>query len=433
MVSRQGEEAPSGPRGEDQRELREVRSPGSVLILVENLSVPFDRRVWREARALTERGYRVSVICPRGTEFDRGSREVIEGISIYRYSGFEATHGAAAYFLEYAIALVKMLALSIRVYWKEGFDVIQTCNPPDLLFLLALPYKLLGRKIIFDHHDLSPELYLTKTGTRRSKGVWWLLRLFERLSFATADVVLATNESYRKIAMDRGRREAADVIVVRNGPERTCMKAVPTDESLKKGKRFLLYYVGTMGTQDGVDYFLRSIHYLKEKRHRDDFHAVIMGGGVELENLKRYTRELQIEDSVTFTGRVPDEEVITALSTADVCVSPDPATPLNDVSTMNKTLEYMAMGKPVVAFDLAETRVSAGEAALYAGNNDACAFGDRIAELLDSADLRRELGHLGQTRIANGLSWEHSKEHLWRAYERVFRTAGGPGVSAAVR
>jgi len=402
-----------------------MASPGRVLILVENLPVPFDRRVWREARALTERGYRVSVICPRGKEFDRTSREAIEGISLYRYKGFEATEAVSAYFLEYAIALVKMFALSILVYCTEGFDVIQTCNPPDVLFLVALPYKLLGRRVIFDHHDLSPELYLTKKGNGRSKVVWRLLRLFERMTFATADVVLSTNESYRKIAMGRGRREAADVIVVRNGPEINCMKEVPTDESLKKGKRFLVYYVGTMGTQDGVDYFLRSIHYLKEKRCRNDFHAVIMGGGIELENLQRYARELKIADSVTFTGRVPDEEVVTALSTADVCVSPDPKTPLNDVSTMNKTLEYMAMGKPVVAFDLAETRVSAGEAALYAGNNDECAFGDRIAELLDSADLRGELGRIGKARIANGLSWEHSKEHLWRAYERAFREGSG--------
>jgi len=401
-----------------------MASPGRVLILVENLSVPFDRRVWREAQALTERGYRVAVICPRGKEFDRRSREVIDGISIYRYKGFEATEGVWGYFLEYAIALMKMFALSIQVYCKEGFDVIQTCNPPDVLCFLALPYKLLGRKVIFDHHDLSPELYLTKTGNGGSKGVWQLLRLFERLTFATADVVLSTNESYRKIAMDRGRRAAADVLVVRNGPETNGMKEVPADESLRKGKRFLLYYVGTMGVQDGVDYFLRSIHYLREKRRRDDFHAVIMGGGTELENLKRYARDLKIGDSVTFTGRVPDADVVTALATADVCVCPDPESPLNDVSTMTKTLEYMAMGKPVVAFDLAETRVSAGEAALYAANNDECAFGDRIAELLDSADLRCELGRIGKTRIANGLSWEHSKEHLWKAYERAFGKAG---------
>jgi glycosyltransferase involved in cell wall biosynthesis len=245
--------------------------------------------------------------------------------------------------------------------------------------------------------------------------------------------VLSTNESYRTIAMRRGRRAASDVIVVRNGPERSDMQEVPHDESLKKGKRFLLYYLGTMGTQDGVDYFLRSIRYLKAQKHRDDFQAVIMGGGAELENLKRYARDLQIEDSVTFTGRRPDEQVIAALSTADVCVSPDPASPLNDVSTMNKTLEYMAMGKPVVAFDLLETRVSAGDAALYAENNDECAFGDRIAELLDSAELRRQLGHRGRTRIVNGLSWEHSKEHLWRAYERALHTAAGPDVSAPAR
>jgi glycosyltransferase involved in cell wall biosynthesis len=245
--------------------------------------------------------------------------------------------------------------------------------------------------------------------------------------------VLSTNESYRTVAMRRGRRTAADVIVVRSGPGKSEMQEGPHDESLKRGKRFLLYYLGTMGTQDGVDYFLRSIRYLKAQKHRDDFQAVIMGGGVELENLKRYASDLQVDDVVTFTGRVTDEELIVGLSTADVCVSPDPASPLNDVSTMQKTLEYMAMGKPVVAFDLLETRVSAGDAALYAENNDERAFGDRIAELLDSVDLRRQLGQRGRARILDGLSWDHSKEHLWRAYERALRRTGGPDASAAAR
>lgn len=398
-----------------------MASPGRVLILVENLSVPFDRRVWREARALVERGYRVSVICPMGKEFDQTSSEILEGVSIYRYKGFEAIEGVAAYCLEYAVALVKMFALSVRVYRQEGFDVIQTCNPPDLLFAVALPYKMLGRRVVFDHHDLSPETYLTKKGSDRPDAIWRLLRLFERLTFATADVVLSTNESYRKIAMGRGRRAAEAVFVVRNGPEKGFVKEVLSDESLKKGKPLLLCYVGTMGTQDGVDYLLRSICHLREQKGRDDFHAVIIGGGGELENLKGYARELQLDDVVTFTGRVPDQDVLVALSTADVCVCPDPESPLNDVSTMNKTLEYMAMGKPIVAFDLRETKISAGEAALYASNNDVCEFGDRIAELLDSPELRERLGRIGKERIAAGLSWEHSKQHLWRAYEQVFR------------
>ncbi|MHC4170386.1 MAG: glycosyltransferase family 4 protein [Planctomycetota bacterium] len=391
-------------------------SAGRVLILVENLSVPFDRRVWREATALTEKGYQVTVICPRGKQYDRKKHEVIDNISIYRCNIHEADTGLLSYIYEYTQAIVKMMFLSIVVFFKEGFDVIQTCNPPDLLFFVALPYKLLGRKIIFDHHDLSPETYLAKVGNQKPGITHRILSILERITFATADVVMSTNESYKQIATSRGGRDQRNVIVVRNGPDLKRVRTVKENPELRRGKKHLIFYIGTMGAQDGVDFLLRSVEHLVHDSGRKDFHVLVMGGGTELDKVKDYASELAIDDVTEFTGRVPDERVIEALSTADVCVCPDPKTQLNDISTMNKTLEYMALAKPLVAFDLKETRVSAGDAALYAAANDEKDFADKIAELLDSEDLRRKLGETGRQRIEQGLSWEHSKKRLYEAY-----------------
>jgi glycosyltransferase involved in cell wall biosynthesis len=402
---------------------------GKILILVENLSVPFDQRVWREATALAEAGCQVSVICPKGEQFDQAAHEVIDDVRIYRYSAFEAKEGLASYFGEFLQALVMMSLLSVRVFFREGFHVIQTCNPPDLLFLVTLPYKLLGRKVIFDHHDLSPETYQTKRESEESNFVHKLLLFFERMTFRTADVVMSTNESYKRVAMDRGGVAEADVVVVRNGPDLNRVREAPPNPELKQGKRHLVFYIGTMGSQDGVDYLLRATKHLGLDRGRDDFHTLIMGGGIELDNLKAYAAELGIEDRVTFTGRVPDEEVVEALNTADVCVCPDPKTPLNDVSTMNKTMEYMALGKAVAAFDLRETRVSAEDAALYAEGNDDKDLADKIARLLDDADLREQLGAVGRQRIDERLSWEHQKVALYRAYRLAFQKAGKPACA----
>ena len=388
-------------------------SAGRVLILVENLSVPFDRRVWREATALTEKGYQVTVICPRGKQYDRKKHEVIDNVSIYRCKIHEADSGLLSYMYEYSQAIIKMMLLSIVVFFKEGFDVIQMCNPPDLLFFVALPYRLLGRKIIFDHHDLSPETYLSKVGDSKPGLTHKMLSVFERLTFASADVVMSTNESYKQIAAGRGGQDENKVVVVRNGPDLNRVRLVESNPELKRGKKHLIFYIGTMGAQDGVDFLLRSVEHLHNSG-RKDFHVLIMGGGTELDKVKKYAAELRIDNVVEFTGRVDDEKVIEALSTADVCVCPDPKTDLNDISTMNKTLEYMAVAKPLVAYDLKETKVSAGDAALYA--DDEKDFADKIAELLDSEDLRRRLGEIGKKRIEQGLSWEHSKKKLYQAY-----------------
>lgn len=322
-------------------------SAGRVLILVENLSVPFDRRVWREATALSEKGYRVRVICPRGKQYDQKRHEVIDNISIYR----------------------------CKIH-KPG-----------------LTHKILS--------------------------------VLERMTFAAADVVMSTNESYKQVAVSRGGQDDENVVVVRNGPDLRRVRLVKANPDLKRGKKHLVFYIGTMGAQDGVDFLLRSVQHLVHNRGRTDFHVLVMGGGTELEKVKRYAAELNIDEVVEFTGRVADEKVIEALSTADVCVCPDPHTQLNDISTMNKTLEYMAVAKPVVAYDLKETRVSAGDAALYAAANDEKDFADKIAQLLDSEELRLQLGRIGKERIEQGLSWEHSKKKLYKAYAMALGSLNG--------
>jgi len=397
---------------------------GKILILVENLSVPFDQRVWREAQALVEVGYHVSVICPRGKTYDTAGHEVLDGVSIYRYTSHEASSGLWAYFGEFFEALVKMTGLSLVVFFREGFHVIQICNPPDLLFLVTLPYKLLGRTLLFDHHDLSPETYLSKKSDPRPGLVYRLLLFFERLTFRSADVVVSTNESYKAVAITRGGVPAGRIVVVRNGPDLQRVVETAPNPALKKGKAYLLFYVGTMGSQDGVDYLLRSVAYLVHEKGRCDFHALIMGGGTELDALKAQARQLDLDEVVTFSGRVPDVAIMEGLSTADMCVCPDPKTALNDCSTMNKTLEYMALGKPMVCYDLTETRVSAGDGALYAAANDERDFGDKIALLLDDPGQREALGAVGRERIHGGLAWDYSKPRLYEAYRLAFERSG---------
>jgi len=399
-----------------------MASLGKVLILVENLSVPFDQRVWREANALTEVGYRVNVICPKGSNYDTKSYEILDNISIYRYKAYEANSSFTSYIIEYFQAIIKIIGLSLVVFFKEGFDVIQICNPPDLLFFVALPYKILGRKVIFDHHDLSPETYLTKKATSKRDFIFKILIFFERVTFKTADFVISTNESYKKIAISRGKVSKNNIIVVRNGPDKKRFKIV--NGNINNDKKHLILYFGVVSSQDGVDYLLRSIHYLIYELKRNDFHLIIIGGGSALDEMKNYAKELRIYHKVNFTGRIPDYKVIPLLSKADICVSPDPKTALNDISTMNKTLEYMAIGKPIVAYDLKETKISAGDAALYASSNDEKDFAHKILLLMDSPSLRKKLGKIGKRRIFNSLSWEHSKKNLYEAYKIIFKMAG---------
>lgn len=408
----------------------------AVLIIVENLPVPFDRRVWQEARTLREAGYRVSVICPKGRGFEP-SRETREGIEIYRHRIWEAS-SSLGYLLEYSWALAAEFYLALKVYARTRFRILHACNPPDTIFLIGLFFKLLGVRFIFDHHDLNPELFEAKFGKR---GFFYrLVCLAERLTFRTADVSIATNESYREIALTRGGMPPERVFVVRSCPELKNIHRGLARPELKEGKPYLVVYVGVMGPQDGLDLLLESIEHIVKRSEklrgsgqalqsevsdlsspRDDTLFVLIGGGTELARLQALAAAKGLESVVKFTGRIPDDALAAYLSTADVCVAPDPRNPMNDKSTMNKILEYMAYGRPVVLFDLTEGRRSAADAALYARPNDPQDFAEQILKLLDSESLRRQLGEIGRKRIQESLNWEMEKKALLAAYEKALR------------
>jgi glycosyltransferase involved in cell wall biosynthesis len=393
-------------------------SLGRALIVVENLSVPFDRRVWQECRALTEAGYEVSVICPQGASQDREPYALIDGVAIHRYPLTAATGGSADYLREYPAAIWRSWRLARRL---GRFDIVHICNPPDLLFLVALPLKLRGARVIFDQHDLVPELYESRFGRGRDLLYRGVVAL-ERLTYRLADVVIATNDSYRRAALERGRKAPERVFVVRSAPDLSRFAGGVADPALKRGKAHLLCYLGVMGPQDGVDYALRSLAALKDLR-RDDWHAAFVGGGDCFDEMRALASSLGLDDRVTFTGRIPDDELLAYLSTADVALSPDPHNPLNDVSTMNKVLEYMATGLPIVSFDLREARVSAGDAARYVACNDTDAFAAAASALLDDPAEREQRGRIGKLRVAGALSWDHSKTQLLASYaEAMGRT-----------
>lgn len=385
---------------------------GKALILVENLSVPFDRRVWQESLALRDAGWEVYVICPQGTKRDTEVYAEIDGIRIHRYPLAPATGGPRGYLKEYGSALWHTWRLARKI---GRVDVVHACNPPDLFYLIAKRLKRKGARFVFDQHDLVPELY----ESRFNRGKDFLYRAVcrvERATYRAADVVIATNESYREVAITRGGMAPERVFVVRSAPTVERFRKVPPDESIKRGKPHLLCYLGVMGPQDGVDYALRALARLRDELGRTDWHAAFVGAGDTFEAMQRLAAELGLADVVTFTGRIPDEDLLRYLSTSDVCLSPDPLNPLNDVSTMNKIMEYMAMSRPIVSFDLKEARVSAGDAALYAPANDESAFATLIAKLLDDPDERARMGALGRERVAGALSWEHSKANLIDAY-----------------
>lgn len=388
-----------------------------VLIIVENLPCPFDRRVWQEANTLAAAGYQVSIICPKGKGYDR-SFEEIDGIAVYRHPQPFEGNGALGYLAEYTWALLAEFALSVRVLFERGFDAIHACNPPDTLFLIGGFYKLFGKKFLFDHHDINPELYEAKF--RRRDVFYRLMLSLERWTFRTADVCVATNESYRRIAIERGERPPAKVFVVRSGPDLRRLKTMPPMPELKRGRRYLVGYVGVMGRQEGIDGLLTAVHHIVHELGRRDIHFGLVGGGTELAALRKVAEQLQVADYVTFTGRVPDAELLAMLNTADVCVNPDVANDMNDKSTMNKIMEYMALGKPIVQFDLTEGRVSAQDASLYAQRNDPIDLARKLVALLDDEPLRRQMGQLGLERVKSVLAWEHEAPRLLAAYEELF-------------
>lgn len=388
-----------------------------VLIIVENIPVPFDGRVWKEASSLHRHGYEVSVLCPRGEGYERGY-ELLEGVHIYRHPVTAEGDSPLGYLWEFGWALFWEFVYSWWIYFRRGFHVIQGCNPPDDIFLVALPFKLFGVKYIFDHHDANPELYLSKY---EKKNFLYRAQVFlEKLTYRASDVVIATNNSYRDLAISRGLRDPADVFVVRNGPDLETFKAVTPKPELKYGKPHLVGYVGNMSVQEGLDILIEAALHIKQQG-RNDIHFTCVGGGPGLPGLRRMVRDKGVEDIMNFTGRVPDAQLLDILSTADVCVNPDKPCPMNSISTMIKIMEYMALGKPIVQFDLDEGRFSAGKASLYADNQDQVNdFAARILWLLDHPAARQTMGAFGRERVERELSWEHSVENLLAAYQRAF-------------
>ncbi len=393
------------------------RSRNRVLIIVENLPCPFDRRVWQEARTLHAAGYTVSIICPKGPGCER-SYEVLDGIEIYRHAQpFEAS-GALGYLAEYTWALLAEFFLSLKVaFLGRGFDVIHACNPPDTIFLIGGFYKIFGKKFLFDHHDINPEMYIAKFGRRDF--FYKLLLALERWTFKTADVCIATNDSYKRIAIERGGVAPERVFVVRSGPDLSRLKMLPPQPALKRGRTYLVGYVGVMGRQEGIDGLLTAVHHIVHTVGRRDIHFGLVGGGTSLDEAKALAKRLNVDEYVTFTGRVPDAELLAMLNTADICVNPDIANDMNDKSTMNKIMEYMALGKPIVQYDLTEGRVSAQDASLYAIRNDPIDLARKMLTLLDDASLRQRMGATGRERVRNVLAWEHEVPRLLAAYDAL--------------
>jgi glycosyltransferase involved in cell wall biosynthesis len=387
-----------------------------VMMLLQNNSYPFDTRVRQEAETLVAAGYRVTVISPKG----RGQswRETVNGVRVYRFPPPPSGTGFWGYLWEFGWSIPLLWLLSLLVLVREGADAVHLHNPPDFLVAVALFHKLLGKKFIYDHHDLSPELYLSKFG--RHKGLLYKsLLLTESLCCRLADRIIATNESYRQVEMSRYQVQADKIYIVRNGPRPERFHPVAPDPALRAKADNIIGYVGNMAAQDGVDYLLRALHHLVYDLERRDLYCVIIGKADQPDLLRQVADEAKIGDFVCFTGRIPDEDLLRYLSTADICVDPDPSNPLNDKSTMIKVLEYMALGKPVVAYALPETKFSASEAALYARPNDELDFARQIARLMDDEALRHKMGQYGRERVERELAWQHSAANLLQAYESL--------------
>ena len=387
-----------------------------ILILVENLPVPLDRRVWMEATTLEEAGYGVSVICPKGKY--KAFHEVLQNVNIYRYP-LPSLESVLGHFLEYAIALPVTFLLTFVVFFRHGFDAIQSANPPDYFFIIGGFFKLFGKKFIFDHHDLMPEICDSRWQGWKHKVAYHLSVWAEKQTFKTADWVIATNESYRQVAIRRGGVKPDKVVIVRSGPKIENFNPVPVNNNWKCGKEYLVGYLGVMGPNDGLEYLLEAIDYIIHSLNRTDIHFILIGSGDLQPKLKKICTRLELDEFVEFTGRIPDQQVKEILSTADIAVAPDPRDPLNDVSTMNKIIEYMALEKALVCFDLVEAKVSAGEAAIYAKPNDTQDFALKVIELLEQPEKRKEMASYGRRRFLDSLAWDHQKQHLLRLYQEL--------------
>lgn len=409
-------------------------------MLVEN-SFPADTRVRNEAFTLRDNRYDVSVIALRAT--GEPSREIVQGVSVYRiprltvFKKLPQAEGSRArrlinrvqtvvgYVIEYGYFTSACLVLSLDIAMRRGLDVLHAHNPPDTLFIVGAVHRMLGKRFVFDHHDLSAELYLSRY--RKSTGglVTRVLRLLERCSVRLANVVIVTNESYRDADIRRHGIDPGKVYIVRNGPDLKRVRPVAPDDRLRATGKTILCYLGAMNPQDGVDYLLRALSHLLRDLNKTSFYCVLIGDGDSKQELEALAERLGLQNHVLFTGFIPDDEVMRYLSTADICLDPNPSSPLNDVSTWIKVMEYMALAKPIVSFDLKETRTSAGAAALYVPPNDEAAFAQGIADLMDDPPRRASMGEVGRARVEGDLNWGSTSQNLLRAYGRLFPIEAG--------
>lgn len=388
-----------------------------ILMLVENQPYPQDRRVHREATALAGAGYQVTVICPSWRK--QVARETLDGVRVFRYPEPVPGNGFLGYLWEYAYSMAATFVLSLRVFFGAGFDVVHAHNPPDTFVFIAAFYKLLGKRFIYDHHDLSPEMYFARFPEGGSRLVYHALVALEKLSCRLADHVIAPNESYKRVEMERGGVPAHRISVVRNSADLHLRSPVEPDPALRTMNKTIIGYVGVMGFQDGVDYLLRALHHLIRDLGRTDFFCIIIGTGAALADLRMLAQRLALDDYVRFTGFISDDAVVRFLSAADICVDPDPSNPFNDRSTMIKMMEYMALGKPIVAFDLPEHRYTAEQAALYATPNDERAFARAIAQLMNDPLRRETMGAFGRRRMETKLAGHVTAAKLLAAYRTV--------------
>lgn len=393
-----------------------------ILIIVENLPVPFDTRVWQEASTLAAAGYTVSVICPKGKGYN-ADYECIDGVHIYRHDLPTEGNGAVGYAREYMSALWNEYRLARKIYKKHGFHVIHGCNPPDDIYMVARMFRSKGVDYVFDHHDICPELYEAKFG--KKSGLFYKSQLWlERNTYRHCKFAFVTNESYRRIAIERDGMNPDNVYVLRSGPRLERLVIREPKPEIKRGRPFMVGYLGVIGQQEGIQYMLQAARHIRENMGRDDIFWGIVGGGPHLDELRRLCTSMGLDDIVEFTGRVDDNKMLDYLNTADVCVNSDEYNEMNDKSTMNKVLEYMALGKPIVQFDLTEGRYSAQDASLYARHNDPVDMAEKIVALLDDPDRRAEMSRIGRDRIVNHLSWDHTSRTLLEAYDKYFTNRG---------
>jgi glycosyltransferase involved in cell wall biosynthesis len=395
-----------------------------VLIIVQNLPVPFDRRVWLECQALVSAGYQVAVVCPKGD--GDPAYEVLDTVELHKYRPYAPGGSKIGFVTEYAYSFLATTWLTLRARRSGRFAVIQACNPPDIFWPIALALRALDRtRFVFDHHDLCPELYESRFPDG-PKLPYRVLCALEHRTHRTADHVIATNGFYREVALARGGKAVTDVTVVRSGPDPERLRRGPASPELRRGRRFLVAYIGVMGPQDGVDIVVRAADIVVHKLGREDIAFTLIGKGDCFDDLVALRDELGLAGHVEFTGRAPDELVARILSTADAGLSPDPKNPLNDVSTMNKTMEYMAFELPVVAFDLRETRVSAGDAGVYVVPNEVGEYAAAIVDLMDDEPRRARLGKLGRVRVEQELAWSHQERAYLGVYHAVISGSNAP-------